>query len=79
MEVLQELQGKQMGHFSTIIHEFEALARQRGGVSFRHENWRSNGEAHSLARYATMLQPWGLFVAIYPARGFGFSCKHCVE
>jgi hypothetical protein len=29
MKVLQELQGKRMGHFSTIIHEFEALARQR--------------------------------------------------
>jgi hypothetical protein len=46
-----------MGHFSAIIHEIEAMPRLRGGVSFRHESRRSNGEAHSLARYATTLQP----------------------
>jgi formylmethanofuran dehydrogenase subunit E len=55
MEVVQGLTGCTLGRFSHIIKEVQKMARQRGGVSFRHEGRRSNTDAHNLARMATTL------------------------
>jgi ribonuclease HI len=56
LEVVKGLQEANMGIYSHVLQEVKEKARVRGGVVFRHENRRSNGEAHSLARMATSLQ-----------------------
>ncbi|XP_071676881.1 uncharacterized protein [Lolium perenne] len=55
LEVVKGLKEANMGIFSHVLQEIKEAATTRGGVVFRHENRRSNGEAHSLARLATSL------------------------
>jgi hypothetical protein len=55
-EVVQGLrQGKNLGLFSHILQETEAMAKNHGGTSFCHEGRRFNVDAHKLARLATTL------------------------
>jgi hypothetical protein len=56
LEVVQGLrQGKNLGLFSHILQETEAMAKNHGGTSFCHEGRRFNVDAHKLARLATTL------------------------
>jgi hypothetical protein len=50
LEVVQGLrQGKNMGLFSHILQETEAMAKRRGRTSFCHEGRRFSVDAHKLA------------------------------
>jgi hypothetical protein len=55
LEVVQGIQGKNLGHFSHILRELSATASNHGGISFRHERRMANVEAHRLARLGTTL------------------------
>jgi hypothetical protein len=68
LEVIKGLEGQSLGLSSHILQEIKDSARERGGVSFRHESRASNTEAHELARYATSL-PHGrhMWLGVVPA------------
>jgi hypothetical protein len=68
LDVIKGLEGQSLGLSSHILQEIKDSARERGGVSFRHESRASNTEAHELARYATSL-PHGrhMWLGVVPA------------
>jgi hypothetical protein len=63
MDVVKGLHGRHMGTYSHILIEIKETALHRGGRSFRHEERRSNTEAHLLAPVCVVTTAWPPCVA----------------
>jgi hypothetical protein len=69
LEVVKGLKGECMGAYASILREVREGAALRGNSTFVHEERKSNGEAHRLARFASSL-PSGRYVwFIHPPYG----------
>jgi hypothetical protein len=55
LEVVKGLHGEDLGTGSSILVEIKTRAKQRGNITFVHEQRKCNLEAHNLARFASSL------------------------